>query len=137
MPHQTLLKPFRLPLSKEPSYEHGTALHKSDLNDALNIRYGWTILNLPPQCGCGAAFDLQHALSCPLGGYRTIQHNEARDFISNCMKQAGFSGVETEPKLQPLSGESFEYKSANKEDEEERNINAMDFGNICDRRISM
>ena len=38
------------------------------------------------------------------------------------MREAGLSNVETEPKLQPLSGETFEYKSANKEDEARSDI---------------
>ena len=54
-------------------------------------------------------FSLQHALDCKLGGLRTIQHNEARDTMAQFMREAGFSPVETEPALQPLSGEEFFY----------------------------
>ena len=76
------------------------------------IRYGWTLPDLPTVCMCGATFDVQHALDCMIGGYRTLQHNETRDVITNVMKEAGYKSVEVEPRLQALSGERFEYKSA-------------------------
>ena len=44
-----------------------------------------------------------------------IQHNEVRDVLAECMREAGHSLVEVEPQLYELSGEVFEYKSANKE----------------------
>ena len=60
-----------------------------------------------------SSFDVQHALDCKLGGLRTIQHNEVRDVLAQCMREAGHAPVEVEPKLQELSGEVFDYKSAN------------------------
>ena len=98
-----------------PNYDHGTIIHKGDFVDALYIRYGWNILDLATECGCGQPFNLQHALDCPLGGFRLIQHNEARDLVAKCMREAGFPAVETEPKLQELTGAVFEYKSAIKD----------------------
>ena len=62
-----------------PSFEHGTVLHKGDFVDAIYIRYGWQLRDMPATCPCGASFDVQHALDCPIGGFRTIQHNEVRD----------------------------------------------------------
>jgi len=94
-----------------PSYDHGTVLHKGEFTDACYIRYGWTLLNLPTKCACGKSFDTQHALDCGLGGLRTIQHNEVRDVLAQCMREAGHKLVETEPPLQPLSGEVFELNS--------------------------
>ena len=78
---------------------------------------------------------LQHALDCRTGGLRIIQHNEVRDTIAQCMRDAGHTAVEIEPQLQPLTGEAFDYKSANKEDEARSDIKCMDFGATCDRRI--
>jgi hypothetical protein len=111
-----------------PSYEHGTVLHKRDFVDACHIRYGWELLNLPTTCGgCGAAFDVQHALNCKHGGLRIIQHNEVRDTIAQCMQEAGHIAVETEPLLQPLEGEAFENKTANKDDEARSDIKCCGF----------
>src|SRR3954469_12795441 len=71
-----------------PSFDHGTVLHKGEFVDACYIRYGWTLLNLPTKCACGAAFDVQHALDCKLGGLRIIQHNEVRDTIAQCISRS-------------------------------------------------
>jgi hypothetical protein len=110
-----------------PSYDHGTVLHKGEFTDAVYIRYGWTLLNLPTTCACGSSFNVQHALDCKLGGLRVIQHNETRDVLAQCMREAGHSLVEVEPQLQELSGEVFEYKSANKEADARSDIKCCGF----------
>ena len=110
-----------------PSYDHGTVLHKGEFTDAIYIRYGWPILNLPTSCACGASFNTQHALDCTTGGLRTIQHNEVRDVLAQCMREAGHTLVEVEPQLQELSGEAFEYKSANKEPDARSDIKCCGF----------
>ena len=106
-----------------PSYEHNTILHKSDFVDAVYMRYGWNLRRLPERCKCEkSAFTLQHALDCPLGGLRTIQHNEARDLVAKMMREVGLTCIEVEPKLQPLTGESFDLRTANKDEEARANI---------------
>jgi len=110
-----------------PSFDHGTVLHKGEFTDAIYIRYGWTLLNLPLKCACSTAFDVQHALDCKLGGLRVIQHNEVRDVLAQCMREAGHTLVEVEPQLQELSGEVFEYKSANKEADARSDIKCCGF----------
>jgi len=110
-----------------PSYDHGTVLHKGEFTDAAYIRYGWTMLNLPTTCACGTPFNIQHALDCKLGGLRTIQHNEVRDVLAQCMREAGHTLVEVEPQLQELSGEVFEFKSANKEADARSDIKCCGF----------
>ena len=75
----------------------------------------------PDLLSCGNAFNVQHALDCKLGGFR-IQHNEVRDTIAQFMREAGLKAVELEPQLQPLDGEAFDYKSANKDDEARSDI---------------
>ena len=62
-----------------------------------------------------------------IGGYRTIQHNEVRDLVAKVMKEAGHRAVEVEPALQPLSGEIFERKSANKKDEARSDVKCTGF----------
>ena len=110
-----------------PSFDHGTVLHKGEFVDAIYIRYGWPLLNLPLKCACGTSLDIQHALDCKLGGLRTIQHNEVRDVMAQCMREAGHSLVEVEPQLQELSGEVFDYKSANKEADARSDIKCCGF----------
>ena len=110
-----------------PLFDHGTVLHKRDFVDAVYIRYGWALLDLPTTCGCGTAMDVQHALNCKYGGLRIIQHNEVRDTIAQCMEEAGCSAVGIEPELMPLDGEEFEYKSANKQEEARSDIKCSGF----------
>jgi hypothetical protein len=110
-----------------PSYDHHTVLHKGDFVDAIYMRYGWTIPDLPLVCACGENFSVQHSLDCLLGGYRTIQHNEVRDVLAQAMREAGHTAVEVEPQLQPLSGEEFKYNSANKEPDARSDIKVCGF----------
>jgi hypothetical protein len=72
-----------------PNYDHETVLHKGDFVDAIYMRYGWNIPDLPTLCACGDSFSVQHSLDCLLGGYRTIQHNEVRDVLAQAMREAG------------------------------------------------
>jgi len=109
-----------------PLYDHGTVLHKGDFVDAIYMRYGWTLPDLPVTCQCHASYNLQHALDCKLGGFRTIQHNEVRDVIAQVMRDAGHI-PETEPALQKLSGEGFDYKSANTQDDARSDIKVTGF----------
>ena len=98
--------------------------------DACYIRYGWTLLNLPLTCACGTAFSLQHALDCRLGGLRIIQHNEARDTLAQCMREAGHNlncSLST-GKFSTISRRTRMMK-------QEATSNAVDFGVTCDRRI--
>ena len=54
-------------LSSLPLNEHGFSLHKGAFRDALALRYGWQLSNLPKECVCGKAFTVEHAFSCSRG----------------------------------------------------------------------
>ena len=110
-----------------PSEEHDTVLHKGDFLDALYIRYGWDILDLPEKCVCGEAFNVQHSLDCPIGGYRALMHNEVRDLVAECLKEARYHAVEPEPDLQPLTGETFKLKSVNTADDARSDVKCVGF----------
>ncbi len=74
-------------LSALPITEHGFALHKGAFRDALCLRYGWRPPNLPSHCVCGDFFTVEHALSCPRGGFPSIRHNEIRDMTATLMSE--------------------------------------------------
>ena len=61
-----------------PIDENGFTLHKGAFRDAIALRYGWLPSNIPSTCTCGKSFTVEHALSCPLGGFPSIRHNEIR-----------------------------------------------------------
>ena len=85
-------------LTALPLEEHGFTLHKSAFRDALALRYGWVPSHIPSHCVCGQSFSVQHALSCPRGGFPAIRHNELRDLTASLLKET-CHGVATEPSL--------------------------------------
>ncbi len=103
--------------------EQGFALHKGAFRDALCLRHGWHPSNLPVNCDCGKPFSVEHALSCPHGGFPSIRHNEV------C------HSVGTEPTLQPLSQEQLTHKTANRDDGAHLDIVAESFWG-CDRQLA-
>jgi hypothetical protein len=87
-----------------PLIEHGFVMNKSEFRDAVCIRYGKTIKNLPPKCACGHEYNITHALNCHRGGFVIMRHNEIRDFEANLLKKV-CTDVEIEPPLQQISNE--------------------------------
>ena len=82
--------------------QYGFALHKSAFCDALCLRYGWYLSNLPLQCTCDKQFSVEHALSCFHGGFPSIHHNEIRDITAELLSEVCHN-VGTEPPLQPIT----------------------------------
>ena len=102
-------------LSALPLREHGFALHQGAFRDALCLRYGWRPPNLPERCVCGTAFSVEHAMSCPHGGFPIMRHNELRDVTTSLLSEV-CRGVSIEPTLQPLANENLRYRTANREE---------------------
>ena len=67
--------------------EHGFSLHKTAFQDALALRYGWIPSRTPSHCACGTNFSVDHALSCPKGGFPSIRHNEVRDITAELLSE--------------------------------------------------
>ena len=82
--------------------------------------------NLPSSCACGKPFDVEHALNCHLGGYVNLRHNEIRDLTAGFLKEV-CKDVKVEPKLQALSGETFNLKSTIIDDDARLDISARNF----------
>ena len=51
-------------------------------------------------------------MTCHLGGFLTVRHNDIRDFTASLLTEVCYN-VATEPTLQPLNGETFSYLTAN------------------------
>ena len=113
-------------LNALPIAEHGFDLSKAAFRDAVSLRYGLEIANLPSTCSCGAHFDTTHALHCPTGGFTMTRHNEVRDILSDSLRDV-CSEVTVEPSLVPVTGEQFELRSASTDSEARLDIAASGF----------
>ena len=109
-----------------PLPKHGFNLTKQQFWDALRLRYGWSIPNLPTTCACGSKYDIQHCMSCKKGGFINIRHNDVRD-LTACLLTEVCKDVSVEPLLTPLTGENIESRSAKTGDEARLDISARDF----------
>ena len=98
-------------LTTLPLKEFNFALHKGAFHDAVALRYGWQPQNTPTHCSCGSSFSVEHALSCPKGGFQIMRHNEVRDLTANLMADVCHD-VCIEPTLQPITGELLTGASA-------------------------
>ena len=113
-------------LSTLPIEEHGLFLHRGAFRDALCLRYGWKIHNLPLLCACGDPFSVDHAMCCHKGGFPTLQHNEIRDWSANLLREmCPNAGIE--PGLQPLSNETFQLRTTNTDHDARVDIMAEGF----------
>lgn len=117
-------------LSVLPLDDHGFSLHKGAFRDAICLRYGWSLPNTPTKCCCGSAFSPNHAMICPKGGFPTLRHNELRDLTASLLTKVCHN-VATEPRLQPLSGESFTHRSAITTDDARLDIRARGFWSVA------
>ncbi|CAM1322556.1 Uncharacterised protein r2_g3110 [Pycnogonum litorale] len=113
-------------LSSIPLKVMDLILNKGEFVDAIRMRYGWPVYNLPGKCVCSEPFNTQHALSCKKGGFINQRHNQLRDFTTSLLNEV-CTDVKSEPTLQPLSGESYGHRTANTTDEARLDISARGF----------
>jgi len=78
---------------------------------------------MPSKCACGKKYDVSHALSCHLGGFTSIRHNELRNLTAGLLQQTCHD-VRIEPPLEPLSGETFQHKTTNTSQEARLDVSA-------------
>jgi hypothetical protein len=89
-----------------PVAKHHFDLSAQEFRDALAIRYKKPLLGIPALCdGCGAPFNLAHALCCRKGGLITQRHNEVRDTIGD-LSALAWSQVKREPIVREASSNS-------------------------------
>ena len=113
-------------LTALPLQDQGFNLNKGEFQDALALRYGWQIKNLPHHCICGKSFSTNHAMTCHHGALPTIRHNEIRDLTANWLSEV-YHDVEKEPPLMPLTGETIVPLTANRRDDARADIRARGF----------
>ena len=90
-----------------PLEKHGFCLNKQEFRDALCLRYGWNIPQMPAFCGCGQKNTMDHTLICKKGGYVAMRHNNLRDLNAE-MQGEVCRDVVVEPQLLPLGNEDIQ-----------------------------
>lgn len=75
---------------------------------------------------CGPKIDMQHAMSCKIGGFITIRHSNVRDLTDNLLTII-CKGVDIEPQLLPVTWEAFHYQTSNTSNEARVDIRAQGF----------
>ena len=113
-------------LSSLPLRENGFSLNKQEFYDAVALRYGLPIENIPDMCVCGQNFSVDHAMRCKTGGYVAIRHNEVRDVTYEMMSEV-CRDVEKEPQLLPITGEKLQYRTSNTNEDARCDIAARGF----------
>ena len=75
-----------------PLAHKGLALTPYEFYDKLAVNFGKQPVHVPAKCACGAAYTLEHALTCPTGGNRIGRHNMVRDEAGDlCEESLGAS----------------------------------------------
>ena len=106
--HQAKEKGASAWLSALPVAAQGYTLNKREFRDSLALRYGWPIQDMPRYCACQARNSVDHALTCSLGGYSHMRHNNLRDTIAQLLIDSHCHDVVTEPHLLPVDPERFQ-----------------------------
>ena len=101
-------------LSTVPNNLCDNILSAEEWRDNVRLRYGLVPLNLEPICdGCGKRADVEHYLSCPVGGLRNIRHDElGREFATMAKDAKTPAYVRREPRI-TRSGEQRQVRNAN------------------------
>ena len=81
---------------------------------------------MPTRCSCGKSNDFGHALTCARGGNIIRRHDEIRDLTATFLWDVSHF-VETEPPLQPLTGETLHRKTSNQEDNSRLDVKCHGF----------
>ena len=74
-------------LATLPIASLGYTLNKQEFLDSIAMRYNWEIRNVASFCECGKKNSINHALTCPRGGYTIMRHNEVRDLEAELLKE--------------------------------------------------
>ena len=113
-------------LTTLPLKDEGYIINKQCFWDLIRIRYGWELTRLAENCECGSKFTIEHALSCKKGGFVSLRHNQIRNITASLLKEVCHN-VCIEPRLQQLTGESFNERTANESDDARADVSAQSF----------
>ena len=81
-----------------PPKSEGQNFSKRDFFDAIYLRYGWEPSRLSLDCVCSKKFSIDNALSCKVGGFIDMRHNDILNVTSDLLSIV-CKDVEKEPTL--------------------------------------
>ena len=119
-------------LTALPLEEFRYTLSKQEFTDAILMRYKHPIKGIPKTCACSKPNSIDHALSCSKGGYTDMRHNQIRDLVASLMEEI-CKDVRKEPKLIPLTGETFRLRSTNTKPDARLDISARGVWNTMEK----
>ena len=102
-------------LTALPIQALGYSFNKEDVVGSIKLRYGFKISKMPIYCGCGKKNSIDHAITCPKGGYVIFRHNKVRDTFAKILKEV-CTDVKTEPCLIPIEADFNSDIAGNKSD---------------------
>ena len=120
-------------LSCLPQKHMGYSLNKREFRDALCLRYGWRVSDMPTHCACGERNGIEHVLTCKKGGYVSMRHNAVRDMEAAIMKDVT-KDVQVEPPLLPVGNVQLK-NGTNTADHARLDIAARGIWSPCERTL--
>ena len=84
-----------------PLKSMGYVLNRREFQDAISLRYGWPIKDMPTFCACGNRNNIEHSLTCKRGSFVSMRHNAVRDTEAAIMREVS-EDVIVEPMLIPV-----------------------------------
>jgi len=105
---------------------HSGAGNKQEFCDALCLRFGWQLYDVPSHFVCGTSFGIDHAMGCRHGGLTFIRHNELCDLTATWLQEVCHN-VPVEPPLLPLNEETIAPAPAISSDEARADVHATGF----------
>ena len=95
-------------LTSLPLKEYGFLLNKQEFHDALALRYNLVLSSLDrhKQCICGQPNNIDHCLTCKLGGYVSLRHDSLKKTTAELLRQV-CKDVEDEPRLLNVTTEQL------------------------------
>ena len=98
--------------------------HRENFKDAIHLRYGWGIEDLPRLCKCGKENTNDHATTCQHGGFVTLRRNAIRDLI---LLPNVCEDVEIEPALIPPNSGDILSRTANSDENVRLDVSCRSF----------
>ena len=97
-------------LTSLPLRSEGHHLSKREFVDAIYLRYGWQPNRLPLECACSSKFSIDHSMSCKVGGFIHLRHNDLLNITDDLLSKV-CTDVDTEPPLQSSTAGTEELRA--------------------------